>query len=64
MHKRSFEEMALGRYIVIFDGNMERFFKEADAKEYCKQLTDNGINAYIHHVTSDAEDDNIGYYCE
>ncbi len=60
MHERTFEETAMGRWVVIVDDSyIERFFKEKDAKEYCKFCEDNSISAYVHHIETDFEDDNL-----
>lgn len=65
MHKRTQEERIFGRWVVVIDNSdYERFYNEKDAKEYLLYCQNNGIAAYIHHIDTDSEDDNIGYYFE
>ena len=65
MHIRTQKEIIFGRWVVILNnGDYERFYEEYDAKEYELFCLKNGVNAYVHHIDSDSEDDNLGYYLE
>lgn len=65
MHKRTQEERIYGRWVVVVDNSVyERFYKEEDAEEYKRFCNYNGMNAYIHQIETDSEDDNFGYYLE
>ena len=64
MHKRTQEEEIFGRWVVVFDGEYERFYDKKDAEEYMQFCIRNGFTAYVKHIDSDMEDDNFGYYFE
>lgn len=65
MHQRTQKERIYGRWVVVIDNSdTERFFERADAEEYKKFCNDNGMQAYVHLIESDSEDENFSYYFE
>lgn len=65
MHKRTQDERIFGRWVVVIDNtSIERFYNEKDAEEYKLFCINNGMNAYIHFIETESEDDNFGYYFE
>ena len=64
MHKRTQEEKIFGCWVVVSDGEYERFYDKKDAEEYKQFCIDNGMTAYIHLIETESEDDNFGYYFE
>lgn len=64
MHKRTQEEIFFGRWLVVVNGEFERFYHEKDAEEFKNFCIDNGFSAYVNYLSSDTEDDNFPYYFE
>jgi hypothetical protein len=65
LHKRTEKERIFGTWVVVIgNSDHERFYDEKDAKEYKRFCENNGIDAYIHKIKTDSENENFGYYFE